>query len=106
MKDRSVDSEFYFTFNAFNKELEKTCRQPCLYHRTSKIEYVWQEVKRTFQTFEEWYEDRTLYHYIGFLIEYGADIKRAYEKVSGNEQDGILDGLHKGKQTQRTYERN
>ena len=80
MKDRSVDSEFYFTFNAFNKELEKLADNPVCTTEQAKIEYVWQEVKRTFQTFEEWYEDRTLYHYIGFLIEYGADINELMRK--------------------------
>lgn len=74
MKSRDLDSEFYFTFNAFNKQLEELSCNPVCTTEQAKIEYIWQEVKHTFQTLEEWYEDRTLYHYIGFLIEYGADI--------------------------------
>ncbi len=106
MKDRSVDSEFYFTFNAFNKELEKLADNPVCTTEQAKIEYVWQEVKRTFQTFEEWYEDRTLYHYIGFLIEYGADINELMRKslemnktefltdyIKGNKLKGLMRGI-------------
>lgn len=106
MKGRSVDSEFYFTFNAFNKELEKLADNPVCTTEQAKIECVWQEVKRTFQTFEEWYEDRTLYHYIGFLIEYGADINELMRKslemnktefltdyIKGNKLKGLMRGI-------------
>ena len=75
MKGRTKDSEAYFTFNEFNKELEELSSDNTTYRTMqARIEYIWLEVKKVFQTFEEWYEDRTLYHYIGFLIEYGADI--------------------------------
>lgn len=80
MKGRTKDSEFYFTFNEFNKELDGLKSNPVLRSEQSRIEYIWQEVKDVFQTFEEWYEDRTLYHYIGFLIEYGVDIKELKDK--------------------------
>lgn len=75
MKRRTPDSEFYFTFNKFNGQLEELSGSPEYPDEQARIEFVWQEIKRTFQTLEEWYEDRTLYHFIGFLIEYGADIK-------------------------------
>ena len=34
----------------------------------SKIETCWKEVKRHFQTFQEWFNDLELYHYVGYLI--------------------------------------
>lgn len=34
----------------------------------------WKEVRDTFQTLQEWYEDRELYHFIGFLIWKGKSI--------------------------------
>jgi hypothetical protein len=34
------------------------------------IVYCWGIVKKYFQTFQEWYDDVELYHYIGFLVEY------------------------------------
>lgn len=35
----------------------------------SKIAKCWKTVKRYYQTFEEWYNDLELFHYIGFLID-------------------------------------
>jgi len=32
------------------------------------INEIWKEVKETFSLFLEWYEDNTLYHYIGYLL--------------------------------------
>lgn len=106
MKSRDLDSEFYFTFNAFNKQLEELSCNPVCTTEQAKIEYIWQEVKHTFQTLEEWYEDRTLYHYIGFLIEYGADINELMKKskemnktnfltdyIKGNKLKGLMKGI-------------
>lgn len=70
------DSDPYYTFNEFNKAFEQL-KTDKVHYRTdqSRIDKIWNDVKDVFQTFEEWFEDRTLYHYIGFLIEYKSDIK-------------------------------
>ena len=36
--------------------------------KKSKIETCWAEVKKYFHTFQEWYNDLELYHYMGYLI--------------------------------------
>ncbi len=36
-----------------------------------KTERAWQIVKSYFQTFNEWYDDLELYHYVGFLLAVG-----------------------------------
>src|SRR5690606_31486183 len=41
----------------------------------SEINDNWQEIKKYFQTLEEWYYDRELYHKIGYLIAVGTNIK-------------------------------
>ena len=33
----------------------------------TRIEKCWKEVKKHYQTFQEWFNDLTLYHYIGYL---------------------------------------
>ncbi|MEI2710894.1 MAG: hypothetical protein V9E96_18045 [Chitinophagaceae bacterium] len=38
------------------------------------VETEWEKVKITFQTLKEWYEDRKLYHFIGFLIWKGSKV--------------------------------
>lgn len=41
----------------------------------------WQKVKNRFQTFQEWFEDRELYHLIGFVIARGiSDIRKLYNQ--------------------------
>ena len=74
---------------------------------TIKARELWDEVKRVFCTFRYWYTDRTLYHYIGFLLttnktkleellkesdtEKNAFKKKLYEKVLA-----YLDGVNLG----------
>jgi len=36
--------------------------------RIKAVEDIWQQVTSYFEYFREWYQNRTLYHYIGFLI--------------------------------------
>ncbi|WP_264313811.1 DUF262 domain-containing protein [Pseudomonas putida] len=51
-------------FHAYSRKLEET-------GATSK---VWLRIKQTFMMLEEWFEDRTLYHIVGFLIHHGMDV--------------------------------
>lgn len=72
------DTEFYHTFNNFQSRLHDKGISP---------EALWLEIKRYFQTLDEWYEDRDLYHLIGFLIEYGEDIDRLREECAARDKD-------------------
>src|SRR5699024_1633600 len=38
------------------------------YTRIKAVEDIWQQVTSYFEYFREWYQNRNLYHYIGFLI--------------------------------------
>jgi hypothetical protein len=53
----------YFSFLVFSK-----------YFSPNKISEHWKEVKDYFMVFEEWFNDRTLYHHIGYLIAVGEKI--------------------------------
>ena len=53
-----------------------------------KIKHCWTEVKKYYQTFQEWYNDLELYHYVGYLIH----------------QEENLDGLYKLWNNERTKE--
>lgn len=64
MKERTIESEFYHTFNKFLADFSSIKKG-----EKSDIDKIWLSVKRYFLTFEEWYKDYELYHYIGFLIE-------------------------------------
>lgn len=44
-----------------------------------KIKHCWTEVKKYFQTFQEWYIDLELYHYVGYLIHQGEKLDELYK---------------------------
>lgn len=67
MAERSRDSQFYHTFLHFSNELNAPRQAGGKEHKTA--DDIWKEVMEYFQTLDEWYDDRTLYHYIGFLVD-------------------------------------
>jgi hypothetical protein len=62
----------YGVFHAFSERLKVA-------HAATE----WLSVKQAFMSLEEWYEDRILYHIVGFLIQQGADISELRE-LSGS----------------------
>lgn len=41
---------------------------------------IWEKVKEIFQTLQEWFDDKKLYHYIGFLICMGKRVDTIYSQ--------------------------
>lgn len=64
----------YGIFCAFNRRLS----EPGV---TTKSE--WREIKNAFMTLDEWFEDRNLYHIIGFLIHEGFNVRAIRALASG-----------------------
>jgi Uncharacterized conserved protein len=77
----------YSTFRFFNKKFQSKTQET--------IETNWKEIKNYFQRFTEWYNERDLYHKIGYLICINAvSIKDLYKKssiVSKSEFRSYLD---------------
>ena len=62
--EASYKNDPYYTFLVFNKKFAKI---------------KWTKIKKYFMTVEEWYDDRYLYHLIGYLVNEGktiAEIKK------------------------------
>lgn len=88
----------YGVFHAFSERL-----------KVAEAATEWLSVKQVFMSLEEWYEDRILYHMVGFLIQQGVDInellllsrsttKRGFErelrgKIFARVIGGVLQGL-------------
>lgn len=51
-----------------------------------EIDANWKEIKRIFQTIEEWFTDRELYHKIGYLISTGEEIKELLKEVKNKQK--------------------
>ncbi|MBR6125699.1 DUF262 domain-containing protein [Candidatus Saccharibacteria bacterium] len=77
MKDKQKNADSFYTFRAFSDELN-----------SSSIDSVWFDVKNYILTFEEWYADPKLYHYVGFLISCGKSVK---ELKNASESKGKTD---------------
>src|SRR5690606_280317 len=53
-----------------------------------------QEIKKYFQTFEEWDNERELYHKVGYLITIGADIKDILKEKNGKSKTEFVAWLN------------
>lgn len=60
---RTVSSMKYHTFNEFNRLIT-----------AEGVEKTWLKVKQTYNLLKEWFNDRELYHIIGYLLEQGVKI--------------------------------
>lgn len=63
----------YSTFRFFSEKFKSKNKD--------EIDRNWKEIKRIFQTIEEWFTDRELYHKIGYLIATGEEIKELLKEV-------------------------
>lgn len=82
MKDNMGGEEKYFTFYRFlHEEFEKRLTPSGL----PDIENIWLDIKRYFLTFEEWFNDRELYHQIGFIIANNGDLKKLKYKATSSK---------------------
>jgi len=73
MKKKSKDHEVYYTFYEFNKDFIASKKDK---NSPPDIDELWLKIKKYFLSFEEWFNDKKLYHLIGFLIDCGYRINR------------------------------
>ena len=71
LKGKSKDEvdDYQYTFNKYYVEYIK--------ETDNKLAYVnecWKAVNETMLMLEEWFGDKTCYHYIGYLLEYGEEL--------------------------------
>lgn len=76
-----IGTDNYRTFRYFNLLLSEKSEE--------KITQCWSEVKKYFQTFQEWFNDLEMYHYVGFLIDQKIELKEIYNEWQRNKQDFI-----------------
>lgn len=72
-KGKIIGSDEYRTFRYFYEYFKSSHQDGNNDEETQlqKTERAWQTVKSYFQTFNEWYDDLELYHYVGFLLAVG-----------------------------------
>lgn len=60
MNDEIDTNDKYSTFRFFSKKFQNKTKDT--------IDNNWQEIKQRFQRFNEWFEERDLYHKIGYIV--------------------------------------
>jgi len=87
MAGKSEESEEeFFTFDHFNKKFVANSKE--------EITKNWNEIKRYFQTLDEWFTDRELYHKIGYLIAIGKEIGSIKTLSNDSPKDLFKADLH------------
>lgn len=76
--DLSGEGDVYRLFYHFNERLRSKDLEP---------ESEWERIKHTFLMLEEWFEDRTLFHIVGFLVHTGQDINSLVKLSKGCTKD-------------------
>jgi len=88
MNEDEDSSDTYSTFRFFNKKFETRSQE--------NIEKNWKEIKDYFQRFSEWFNERDLYHKIGYLIYIKiTTIKDLYSKSSQMSKTEFREHLDK-----------
>ena len=67
-KSKDAVDDYQYTFNKYYEEYIT---------ETDRLAYVnkcWKAVNETMLMLEEWFGDKTCYHYIGYLLEYGEEL--------------------------------
>jgi uncharacterized protein DUF262 len=67
--------------------------QALLDAKDADVWQIWQEFKKLTQTLEEWYDDRTLYHLVGFLVATAPSDKLSRERPRQAEAKVLLELL-------------
>lgn len=77
------------------------------------VKRCWSEVKKYFHTFQEWYYDMELYHYVGYLIFQGEELddlfklwnsKNSKENFISELKDKIRDNIKDCRDLSKQYE--
>lgn len=67
--------------------------QGLLGEKDGQVRPIWQEFKKLTQTLEDWYEDRTLYHLVGFLVATATPGRGSDARTRQAEANVLLDLL-------------
>lgn len=66
VSEDEIEDREYRLFHFFNSSYNTQIKEG--YSKVEVIEAIWKQFKVIYYTFDEWYRDRTLYHYIGFIV--------------------------------------
>lgn len=75
IKNKTAGTEAFYTFHKFSEDFKAP---------DFDVDHAWRQIKKYMLIFEEWYQDRELYHLIGFLVDCGSSVKKIKEEGQKN----------------------
>lgn len=84
MTEKTKEKSHRYTFDCFYSQYQEMRLTPREF-----VEEKWKEVQKYMLTLQQWFDDRTLYHYIGYLIEYTTPEKNLIQELKKLEQEPI-----------------
>lgn len=88
LSERPADEDRDYSYRKFQKMFEGKARVG-----QYNADTIWDGVKQVFGTFQYWFEETTLYHYIGFLIYIGMPLKKIYDDIHLLRKDAMREIL-------------
>ena len=87
MSNKSQDDDENFTFRYFSEKFKNGTDEDVVNN--------WKDIKQHYQTLEEWFDNRELYHKIGFLVTIGTELKTLIRLKNGKSKLEFKDELDK-----------
>ncbi|MFD2657933.1 DUF262 domain-containing protein [Gracilibacillus thailandensis] len=84
----------YRTFHAFHEEIERQTDQGKLRHQV--VEDLWIEIQKLYNQFNEWFDNRELYHLIGYLLasEHPLSVQTILKNAKSMKKDEFTESLY------------
>ena len=85
-KEKSNSDRYYFTFEFYDSLFQKNKE-----NGDEALDFVnkeWKRVRELIQTMQDWYDNKTYYHYIGYLISQGHSVNEIKNIQFPQDKDG------------------
>lgn len=90
---KSIDMHSsYRTFHLFNDEIER--RIELGESRYEVVEAIWSEIQTLYYQINEWFDNRELYHLIGYLLTTGNSIQVIFKNAKSMKKDVFINFLY------------
>lgn len=82
-----------FAYRRFQNLYDNSVDQFWIDKKVKNFTEAWKKVKEVYQTFIYWYENSSVYHYVGYLICNGISIHTIYNECSGKTKSDTITSL-------------
>ena len=83
---KKEDPPHFFTFNVLSKQIANSKTEKDHSGNNEALSRSWKAIRDYFQTFEHWFANKTLYHYIGFLVNSGENADSLLKLAEGKSK--------------------